>query len=94
MKTMMSIIVIGDMYVCLFVAELKRTKTEGTKCQGKTMTSIKEDKTMKEKQSMCRSDRRDEDEGGKEARAKVLFYIKKGESRGSHRKLLLFIMNR
>jgi hypothetical protein len=30
--------------VCLFGADLKRTKTDGTKCHAKTMMSIKADK--------------------------------------------------
>jgi hypothetical protein len=52
----------------LFAGELKREKTEGTvaKCQAKTMTSIKSDKTIKEKPRMCSFGitRRDKDEGG------------------------------
>jgi hypothetical protein len=50
----------------LFVGELNRTKTEGTKCHDKTMMSIKADKTIKENPSMCHLGRtqRDKDEGG------------------------------
>jgi hypothetical protein len=39
---------------CLFASELKRAKAEGTKCHAKTMMSIKADKTIQEKTSMCK----------------------------------------
>ena len=52
--------------MCLFVAELKRAKSEGTKYHAKTMMSTKADKTVEEKPSMCRlgRTRREKDEGG------------------------------
>jgi hypothetical protein len=52
--------------VCLFASEEKREKTEGTKCHAKTMMSIKADKNVKEKPSMCRLGKtwRQKDQGG------------------------------
>ena len=54
------------LFECLFPAELKRAKAEGTKCHAKTMMSIKADKVIKEIPSMCRLGRtpRDKNEGG------------------------------
>ena len=60
------LVTLGGIQESLFATEYKRTKDEGTKCHIKTTMSIKADKTVKEKPSMCHlgRTRREKDEGG------------------------------
>ena len=70
--------------VCLFVPELKRAKTEGTKYHAKTMMSTKADKTVEEKPRMCDLGRTRREKTREGVKNSVFIYnwIKKGESRG------------